>query len=129
MKKLLVIALLFVLGLSMYALASPVLNEVLNLAGSTWKFKSVVAENRSTAEYVTSVYGEAEYKFADNHTYSGSFFGLSIAGTWEVSDSILTLNKGTYKEETYTVASLSQNNFVLQATENGGKVFIEFVKK
>ena len=119
---------MLVLVSTILVLAMPA-TEVADLAGSTWKFKKVTSEDPSTTHYLNVMYGDAEYQFADDHTYKGTFCGLSLSGTWEVSNNTLFLNKGTYKEETYALTSLSRNNFILQATEKGKQASLEFVKQ
>ena len=129
MKKLFVVFILSILISSLYALTTPGVNNLINLVGGTWKFKTVISESAAAAEYVTNVYGDAKYHFDENHTYSGNFFGLTIAGMWEIADNTLILDKGTYKEEKYILTSSSADTFTIQVVENGSKVFIEFVKE
>mgnify|MGYP000560107233 CR=1 FL=1 len=130
MKKITIITLLFVFSTALIAPATDCSTSETNntLAGKTWIFKRLKAENPYTVHYLATVYEEAQYRFSDNHRYTGSFFGLPISGTWEVSDNNLVLDKGTSKEETYRFVLPASDNLVIVATEKGNEVFIEFEK-
>lgn len=100
--------------------------EVTNhLIDKNWQFKTVSSQDPTTLHYLTTLYGEAGYRFADNHTYTGKFFELPVTGTWEISDEMLILNKGSLKEETYKFAFPSEHTLILQTSEKNNKVIIE----
>jgi hypothetical protein len=99
-----------------------------NLTMASWRFKSVTSKDPGTSHYLTSIYEGSEYRFADDHTFSGTFFGLPASGTWESANETLIINKGTNKEETYTFTISDDHGLVLEGTEKGNKVFINFVK-
>lgn len=131
MKKIFSLTILFVVSSTMVALAYFYFEGSSNpktLAGHNWKFYSLVAEDSETGHYVSTIYENAEYDFAADHTYTGTFFGMHISGTWELNNDILVLNKNTSKEEAYMVSEITPQNFVIKMTEKGKTVAMQFVK-
>jgi hypothetical protein len=99
------------------------------LIGNTWKFKSIASENVSASHYLTTIYDGAQYRFSEDNTFTGSFFGLPMSGTWEVSNDILFLNKGTGKEEMYEYTIVYGKDLVLKGTEKGNKFLMTFASE
>lgn len=99
------------------------------LSGSNWKFKSLACESSSTQDYLSSLYDNCQYRFSDDHTFTGTFFGLAVSGTWETTNDTLILNKGTIKEEVYHFVLPSAGSLILKGTEKGNQILIEFIKE
>lgn len=131
MKKALIILILVGLFPSVIALTINYSTaEVKNhLIGKNWQFKTVSSEDPTTLHYLTTLYGEAGYRFSDDYTFTGKFFELPMAGTWAISGETLILNKGTLKEESYTFVFPTERTLILQMTEKGNKILIEFEHK
>lgn len=98
------------------------------ITASVWKFKSVYSQNPSTVQYMTPLFDGTTFQFDPDGTYSGKFFEKVSHGTWEISEKQLVLNKGTFKEESYTFSIPSGDKLMLETTEQGDKVLLEFVK-
>lgn len=97
-------------------------------AGKNWIFKRLKAENPYTVHYLATLYEGTQYRFNEDHSYTGNFFGLVISGTWDVSSDMLILNKGTNSEESYKFSFPSPENVILEATEKGNNVYLEFAR-
>jgi hypothetical protein len=127
MKKL-IVALAFIL-ITLIALTGSASKMTNALTANSWKFKSVASEDVSASHYVGTIYEGAQYRFTDDNNFTGSFFELSVSGTWNVSNDTLYLNKSTSREEIYTYTISPENALILKATERGSKVLLNFVKE
>jgi hypothetical protein len=129
MKKIFVALSLVCITLTLIAITGSSSEMVNALTANSWKFKSVVSEAPSASDYLTTIYKGAEYKFAADNSFTGSFFELPVSGTWSVSNDTLYLNKGTDKEEMYTFTISHEHELILTGTEKGSKVHMSFVKE
>ena|SRR5687768_12323995 len=127
MKKI-VVALAFIC-ITLTALTGSTGKTTNALTANTWKFKSVVSDDISASHYVGTIYEGAQYRFTPDNNFTGSFFELSVSGTWNVSNDTLYLNKGTSKEEIYTYTISQENDLILKGTERGSKILLSFGKE
>jgi hypothetical protein len=128
MRKIFIALSLVCITLTLIAITGSSREMANALTANSWKFKSVISEDRSASDYLTTIYEGTHYNFAADNSFTGSFFELSVSGTWSVLNDTLYLNKGTDKQEIYTFTFSHEKELVLTGTEKGSKVHMSFVK-
>lgn len=87
-----------------------------NLAGDTWNYDHADVGNAIASALIDAFMDGSTYKFNNDNTYSSVVIGIESDGTWEFSNSKITLNAGTDLEEVWEVTELSPTSLVYIGT-------------
>jgi len=98
------------------------------ILSKTWTFDKVTTNsNNVDIQALVAIAGGflngSTIKFDANGTYSWVVLNSPSAGTWELVDKTLTLDKGTEDESVSTVVSISTAQFVFSSNETDPEAF------